>query len=333
MSDIALFSDIFGNVTNAMAMKRQNDLAERAQIFNEDMAKQQFEYAKYFNKLQMEREDNYFQRQVRDLMSAGLSPLSVNGSPNGQMLSASVGAVPSADIKQGNFTSLSDSVAKLKNVRIQSELSESQIDYNQSVAEKNIAEKNKINAENFLNVAKNDYFNSLSVEKQDEVLQAIFDEQSIANQNLESSTELNKSTSLKNQAEREKIKAETDRLKATFDDFVKTSKSEMLQSVEQLRAMKYALERDRLHDSAKYEVIIENLKNLEIDYRNKVADLKSKNIDIDYKSSVWGKLNRAIQDFNKSKKPLDDRMNAIIGELSDIINLLPSNSNPIGFGR
>lgn len=319
IDSIPILSDIFGNVTNAFAMKRQNDLAEENMKFNQDMAKQQFEYAKQFNQQQMDREDNYFQRQTRDLLAAGLSPLSVNGSPNGQMLSASVGSVPNADIKQGNFTSLSDSVSKLKNSRTQSDLAQSQIDYNDSVAEKNVAEKNKINAENFLNIAKNDYFNSLSPEKQDEILNSIFEERSIANQNLESSTELNKSTSLKNQAEREKILAETERLKATFDDFLKTSKTEMLQSVEQLRSMQYALQRNIKIDSANFEQVIQNIKNLEIDYKNKVAELKSKNIDIDYKSSVWSKINRAIQDFNESKKPMDDKINSFINIIPNLL--------------
>lgn len=319
LDSIPILSDIFGNVTNAFAMKRQNDLAEQNMNFNHDLTKQQFEYTKQFNQQQMDREDNYFQRQTRDLMAAGLSPLSVNGSPNGQMLSASVGSVPNANIQQGNFTSLSDSVSKLKNSRTQSELAQSQIDYNDSVAEKNVAEKNKINAENFLNVAKNDYFNSLSPEKQDEILKSIFDEQSITNQNLESSTELNKSTSLKNQAEREKIKAETDRLKATFDDFVKTSKSEMLQSVEQLRSMKYALQRNQKIDSANFDLIIQNIENLEIDYKNKVADLKSKNIDIDYKSTTWFKINRVIQEFNKSTEPLSKKTGIFIDALSSLL--------------
>lgn len=319
LDSLPVISDIFSNVTNAFAMKRQNDLAEENMNFNQNMSNQQFEYAKQFNQQQMDRADTYFQRQVKDLQSAGLSPLSVNGSPSGSMLSSSVGSIPNANISQGNFTSLSDSVSKLKNSRTQSELAQSQIDYNESVSEKNIAEKNRINAENFLNVAKNDYFNSLSPEKQDEILKAIFEERSIANQNLESSTDLNKSTSLKNQAEREKIQAETDRLKATFDNFVKTSKTEMLQSVEQLRSMQYALQHNIKIDSANFDLIIQNIRNLEIDYKNKVADLKSKNIDIDYKSSTWAKINRVIQDFNKSSEPLSKKTNSFISILSSLL--------------
>ena len=93
MAFIAIGSALFNiskSIDDSQEAKKTNadqkDLAEKQLKLNTDVAnqnyalsKEQFEYQKQLNNLQMEREDSAFQRQVADLQKAGLSPLMVAG--------------------------------------------------------------------------------------------------------------------------------------------------------------------------------------------------------------------------------------------------------------
>lgn len=81
----------------ALDMTQSNlALNEKTAQQNYDLSKEQFEYQKQLNELTMQREDTSYQRQIKDLQSAGLSPLMIGNGANASPLTSA--SAPQFDI-------------------------------------------------------------------------------------------------------------------------------------------------------------------------------------------------------------------------------------------
>lgn len=115
----------------------QKEYAEK----NYQAQQEAFLYQKQENDLMREREDTSFQRQVKDLTAAGLSPLAVSGGASAQ--SGNVVSAPQYDTSgvssaQGNLLALQQQYAELMNVAQGNYANRRQQAVNQRIAAKQV---------------------------------------------------------------------------------------------------------------------------------------------------------------------------------------------------